>query len=495
MYPTRRLWAVAGLAVFLAAFAVVTARPLLLGGAGLVGSWIAVRQYRFYRTLEETVDGLTVEQSIARTGVRTNDTVPVTLSATLEAPSPLVVAVEAELPTGTAADEPLALSLDASETGADRTIDVTWPVAGRHRFDEPTVTLTDGHLRETVSLGSTPVVTVEPRGPRTIHVGEGGDRIATAYGEHETGRLGGGIEPAELREYVPGDTADRIDWKATARLATPHVREYEAESDRQTLLVVDHRESLATGRPGETELDYLREVALATAASARRLGDPVGLRTVGDEGVTFSLEPATTPAAYDRIRRRLLDLEPTVDPSTPGGHVDGVDRDRRRFGGSTPRTVGGFTAADARSKLSALGDETDAFASTLRPFYATREGYRERIESDPLYGAVRAAHRDRTGGRWTILFTDDSRPAEVRETVKLARGNGNSVLVLLAPTVLYEPGGLADVEDAYDRYVEFEELRRDLSRIPRVTALEVGPRDRLSAVLSGGRVRARGGRA
>ncbi|WP_255681357.1 hypothetical protein [Natrinema sp. SYSU A 869] len=59
--------------------------------------------------------------------------------------------------------------------------------------------------------------------------------------------------------------------------------------------------------------------------------------------------------------------------------------------------------------------------------------------------------------------------------------------VLLAPSVLYEPGGLADVEQAYDRYIEFEEFRRELSRMDNVRALEVGPADRLATVLEAGR--------
>ncbi|RZV10921.1 hypothetical protein BDK88_2132 [Natrinema hispanicum] len=88
---------------------------------------------------------------------------------------------------------------------------------------------------------------------------------------------------------------------------------------------------------------------------------------------------------------------------------------------------------------------------------------------------------DARGSIWTVICTDDSRPAELRETVSLARQGGNEVLVLLAPSVLYEPGGLADIEQAYDRYVEFEEFRRELARIDNVTALEVGPTDRLSA--------------
>jgi len=52
--------------------------------------------------------------------------------------------------------------------------------------------------------------------------------------------------------------------------------------------------------------------------------------------------------------------------------------------------------------------------------------------------------------------------------------------------VLYEPGGLADLERAYDRYLAFEEFRRELAKLDGVTALEVGPADRLSAVLEAG---------
>ncbi len=71
----------------------------------------------------------------------------------------------------------------------------------------------------------------------------------------------------------------------------------------------------------------------------------------------------------------------------------------------------------------------------------------------------------------------------------MARANDAAVTVFLAPTILYEPGGLADVERASDRYREFEALRRDLARLDRVRAFEVGPGDRLATVLESGRER------
>ncbi|MDQ2052622.1 DUF58 domain-containing protein [Natronolimnohabitans sp. A-GB9] len=482
MIPTRRLWAVIALVGLLAVLGTVLAAPLLVAGAGLIGAWVVTQQYRFWRRLEATVDTLEIDQSVARAGVHTDETTPVTLTAARDDASlALEIEIEGGVPTAATLEEPVALSLEPGTDRAELTRSVSWPIAGDHRFDEPTVTAENGLLREEFSLGPAPTVTVDPRSPRSIHVGKAGDRTAAVYGEHDAGRLGTGLEPTELREYVPGDRADRIDWNATARLDTPYVRERESETDRQTLLLVDHRATLAAGHDGETKLDYLREVALAITATARRLGDPVGLLTVDDDGLTSVLEPATTPTAYDRVRRRLFDLEPSAtDHDTPTSGVRGTRR----------------IAADARDRLTALdaADDDTAFEATLQPFYATREGYRKRIESDPLYGGATVATDHGFNTAWTVICTDDSRPGELRETVKLAQSNGSTVLVLLAPTVLYECDGLADVDGAYERYLEFERLRHELDTMDRVTALEVGPRDRLSTLLTAGRTR-QGGRA
>jgi hypothetical protein len=145
--------------------------------------------------------------------------------------------------------------------------------------------------------------------------------------------------------------------------------------------------------------------------------------------------------------------------------------------------------AKARYALATLDGDQSAFARRLRPFYAERQLYLERFGTRPLYSAVRTAIAHEQSPVFTVLCTDDSAPTELVETAKTASQNRSAVLVLLAPTVLYEQGGLSDVERAYERYVAFEELRRDLSRLDGVTALEVGPGDRLSAVLAAGRDR------
>ncbi|QCS44887.1 DUF58 domain-containing protein [Natrinema versiforme] len=506
MRVTRHLWGCVSLAGFLAALAVVLERPLLLAGVALIGAWLLATQSAFLAALERTRRGLSVTRSMPSSSVRADESVPVTLAATLADPAPLHLDVDAGLPTATktADGDATAVAVEPETTGAERTAVASWPVVGTHAFDPARVTATDGRFRETFAAGGSPTVSVESRGPQAIHVGEGGDRLTSVYGDHALRRSGRGLEPSELREHVPGDAAKRIDWKATARLATPHVREYETETTRRTLLVVDHRRPLASGPPSETKLDYLREVMLATAENARDSDDPLGLRCVGDRGVTTDLEPAATAEAYATIRRELLDVEPT--PATPspqastaharpqatdGGRSE-TPRATRDDAGPSPSVHGGATRRTARHSVRDLEGDTDPFAETLRPFYAESRRDSCRDRDRPLSDAVRTSLASSVSATRTIVFTDDSDPAEVRETVSLARRNDSDVTVFLAPSVLYEPGGLDDIERAYERYREFESLRRDLGRLEGVRAFEVGPADRLGTVLEA--ARDRGGR-
>ena len=66
-------------------------------------------------------------------------------------------------------------------------------------------------------------------------------------GAFRSRRRGQGHEIADLREYVPGDDLRHMDRGATARTGTPHVRTFEEERDRVTLLVADFRPPMLWG--------------------------------------------------------------------------------------------------------------------------------------------------------------------------------------------------------------------------------------------------------
>jgi len=472
MRPTRRFWSVAGVGAALAGWGLVTAAPSLIVGAGVVGAWLVVAQYSFLLALDDALSGLSVTLSLDEEGVTAEETVTVTLSAS-RADGPLPLRVTATPPVGIEGTIPELTPEPGSESRT--TAELRWPVAGEFDFPTPEVMFLDkfGLFAATVSRGESPRVVVDPRAPRGVHVGAGGDAEITSFGEHETGQTGSGLRPAEIREYIPGDAVREIDWKATARLAEAHVREFEVETDRETKLFVDHRASMEEGPSGETKLDYARQLVLAILASARTYGDPVGCYTVGDEGTTARYDPGTRDEHVNAIRREVLGLEPTASRQTGPGV---------------------FSPALARRRERALAGETSAFATTLGPYYEDSTRYVRRVEARPLFDAVTTVGAGDRGTAVSVIVTDDTHQAEVREAVRLARQLDAHVAVYLTPTVLFEDGALEDLDEAYDRYVAFESFRHDLDTMVGVSAFEVGPADRLSTVL-GARRTERGMRA
>ncbi|MFB6153911.1 MAG: DUF58 domain-containing protein, partial [Halodesulfurarchaeum sp.] len=220
--------------------------------------------------------------------------------------------------------------------------------------------------------------------------------------------------------------------------------------------VLDTRASLGDGPAGETKLEYLRAVALAHLDRARRDRDPVGYAIVGADGILDSAPPRVGDAHYDAVRQALLD-------ATPGSGASG-----RRDPGH------------ARRRVASLGTADSAFARRLRPFLEA--GAYTRESETPLRAAVEAT--EVTGTVWTIVLTDDTDPQGLREAVATAVQGDRRVRALLAPSALFAADGLTDLDAAYGAYRDFEELRQRLDSQQRVEAYEVGPGDRLDAILA-----------
>lgn len=472
MEVSRSVWAVGILTVALAGGAVLIDRPVLLAGAAFSGAWLVAVTTGFATAVIRVHETIEVDQATPGRRVLTGDTIPVHLTATLPQPAGVRVTIRAGLPITATPDTNPTTTIPAGTARTDHEIPVSWPVAGTFSLDPPIITLesSDGWFRQRLPRGPAPTVRVDPKRPRNIHIGEAGQALLAPHGTFPTGRAGTGIEPRETREYVPGDSARRIDWNATARLNRPLVREFEAETDRTTVLVVDHRATMADGPPGERKLDFARHLALAILDDAREHSFPIGYYGVGEHGTTEGIPPGMTHAIYTRIRNALHPLRPD-DPE----HLD--------------RTGHGRIAADARHAARRLENDTSEFAARLRPFLLDPTPYRRRVDQDPLFATVRAHVQRLTDPNWTVIITDDRRPGELREAVALARRGNNHVVAYITPTALFADHALTELEAAYDDYVAFESYRRDLASLDRVTAYELAPGERLEAVLAAGRDR------
>ncbi len=116
-------------------------------------------------------------------------------------------------------------------------------------------------------------------------------------------RVGKGREFEQLREYLPGDSFEDIDWKATARRRHPITKVYQVEqaqeiyvlldasrlSTRSAAFVMDRRRQSRPNEPAAETTIFERYIAaaLVMAIVADRLSDRYGLLIFGDKPQGF----------------------------------------------------------------------------------------------------------------------------------------------------------------------------------------------------------------
>ena len=120
---------------------------------------------------------------------------------------------------------------------------------------------------------------------------------------------GRGLNFEEIRDYRAGDDVRSIDWKVTARLRKPHIRVFNEERDRQTLLVVDQRLPMFFGSQRSMKSVTAAEAAAISAWRVLGAGDRVGAIVFDDRNLaefrprrsrSTVLQILSTIVAYNR---------------------------------------------------------------------------------------------------------------------------------------------------------------------------------------------------
>ncbi len=143
-----------------------------------------------------------------------------------------------------------------------------------------------------------------------------------AFGVDASRFVGSGIEYAQSRPYAPGDPMKMMDWRITARLGKPFVKEYETPKRTAIHLVVDTSASMAVASTTLTKHDCAVWIAAAVGLLGQRRMSPVALVGGGERETRFepslrrsdlwrALEPLRL-ADYGegtRLAERLGDLD------------------------------------------------------------------------------------------------------------------------------------------------------------------------------------------
>ncbi|HTO12253.1 MAG TPA: DUF58 domain-containing protein [Candidatus Binatia bacterium] len=128
-------------------------------------------------------------------------------------------------------------------------------------------------------------------------------RTQTFVGNYVSPAQGEGIEPGDIRPFVPGDQVRHVNWRATLRLGALHVTQHHRERNADVVLLLDTLSEV--GPSGETVVDAAARGATALAAAYLARKDRVGLIEYG--GQLRWVRPGAGPAQFQRLADALLD--------------------------------------------------------------------------------------------------------------------------------------------------------------------------------------------
>ncbi len=115
------------------------------------------------------------------------------------------------------------------------------------------------------------------------------------------------MNAAVNQDFVLPDDVRTIDWKATVRLRSPHVRVYSEERERPVLIVVDQRSPMFFGSRRAMKSVAAAELAAFGAWRSLRTGDRVGGIVFGDNEL-IDLRPQRSQTTVLRLLHEVARL-------------------------------------------------------------------------------------------------------------------------------------------------------------------------------------------
>ncbi len=116
-----------------------------------------------------------------------------------------------------------------------------------------------------------------------------------------------GIEFSDLRNYLPSDDANRIDWKSSTRLNELYVKEFDEEKDLDTFVILDVSDTMMFGTADKLKSEYCAVLAATIALASVDNGLNVGFGMYGDE--TTFMTPDGGQKQYHAILHEVANFD------------------------------------------------------------------------------------------------------------------------------------------------------------------------------------------
>lgn len=133
-------------------------------------------------------------------------------------------------------------------------------------------------------------------------------------GLHRSPNLGASMDFAEHRAYMPGDDLRRIDWRLFGRSDRYFVKEFEADTNTNLLLLLDVSASMGYASGPISKLQYAKFLASCLGYFSSRQRDRVGLATFENTIVDY-VPPAAKhlPIVLQTIARAKPEGQSNID--------------------------------------------------------------------------------------------------------------------------------------------------------------------------------------
>ncbi|MGA9141201.1 MAG: DUF58 domain-containing protein, partial [Methanocella sp.] len=268
----------------------------------------------------------------------------------------------------------------------------------------------------------------------------------------------GGTDFSIIRNYLPGDPVEHIDWSRSSRAGALVIREYEEDQSLPVFFLIDVDSSMSTGGLAS---EFNSAVNLAALLINRLTTDSnmFGLTCFSREDVVKYQPLGIGREHLSKVRDVLTRLEPGK-AAPPAIHNE-------------------LSLAEASSVRSGLKSSygLEGLGTVLDE---TIRGHSANVRSDGFQKAMAKASRSINTPCQIVVLTNLSMGlASLQNGIRLAKYYGHSVSVVLTPHIWYTDKELIDAETCYEQYRRVKDTIARIRGSGSIKVIDLASADRL----------------
>lgn len=279
------------------------------------------------------------------------------------------------------------------------------------------------------------------------------------------------FEHAGIRDYVPGDKARDIHWKALAKLGKLMTKTYKKEGTLETMVMVDCSRSMRLATHKVAKVDHAIDLGIQLSRVLLSNYHRTGVSAFDETSLVCKVDSSLSKHQFEKILMALRDVPGAIRTSE----------------GAPPATLAGSGTPVAPAYNSAEADGGEAFLDALRSISSRRYAG---VRDIGLPGAIGEMITRKHGGEMLFVVISDlvSSRQSVLSAANLCRRTGNRMLVIQTYDDWYSrPSPALDVREAETLYVNMGSAVKVEAALRRYGAafIRIGPADATARIVRG----------